>query len=368
MKIKTHQTENGEVEIEEVAEARDVPLDELIDFREPEVDTRTAAGRRQRTHEAGRHVARMEGRSDDEFEVFLRNGKDFVDSAELRAQAEATGGAGGYLCPQGFATTLLAAAAAYDGIFDLATVVPTRTGGDYAYPLDDDTQQKAEIVAENGTSSTSADLVFDHILFGKTPNFRSGHLIFPTELADDIGFDLSTAIATPAGRRFARGVGAVHVTALLSQATSGLTTASATAITGDEILDLMASVDSAYGQNGTWLMNFTVFTALRKLKSSTGGAYLLPIDSDDAGRPTLFDKPVYLSPSMPAATAGLTPISFGDHSRFLRREAGAMMLRRYAERYAEKAQIAYEVFWRVDGQLAAPANSPAPVKLLTMHA
>ncbi|HTQ62537.1 MAG TPA: FG-GAP repeat protein [Candidatus Solibacter sp.] len=49
-------------------------------------------------------------------------------------------------------------------------------------------------------------------------------------------------------------------------------------------------------------------------------------------------------------------------------DAGAMTLRRYSERYAISGQIAFEAFWRVDGQLAAPANSPAPVAYLKMHA
>ena len=79
----------------------------------------------------------------------------------------------------------------------------------------------------------------------------------------------------------------------------------------------------------------------------------------------LFDMPVYLSPSMPAIATTAKTILFGDLSRFIRREVvGSLEVKTLIERYAEFGQVAYEAFWRVDGALAKPANSPVPVKYL----
>src|SRR5262249_53518994 len=155
----------------------------------------------------------------------------------------------------------------YDGIFDAATVVLTTNNGVFPLPLDDDSANNAAIVSESSPSST-LDTVYDQLLFGRCPMWRSGQVRAPRELAEDSGFDLRTLLAESFGRRFARGIGAAHTTALLGAATLGKTAASATAITGDEIVDLIASVDPAYGANGAFLMNFTTFTALRKLKGS----------------------------------------------------------------------------------------------------
>lgn len=204
------------------------------------------------------------------------------------------------------------------------------------------------------------------MLFGKCPTWRSGHVRASIELAEDSGFDLAGLRASGFGRRFARGIGAAFVSTLLTQSTQGKVAASATAITGDEILDLVASVDPAQGQNGAFLMNFATFTALRKLKGSTSGDFLLPIGRDAAtGRPTLFNMTVYLSPSMPNMTTGQKSVAFGDLSRFLFWQTrGSLTTKVYVERYADYGQIGYEGFWRVDGALAKPTNSPVGIRYL----
>ena len=77
---------------------------------------------------------------------------------------------------------------------------------------------------------------------------------------------------------------------------------------------------------------------------------LVPVKGEER---SLFDAPIYLSPSMPAMTTGLKPVAFGDLSRFLRREVrNSLMTKVYVERYAEFGQVGYEGFWRVDGLLA----------------
>jgi len=145
--------------------------------------------------------------------------------------------------------------------------------------------------------------------------------------------------------------------------------ASPTAIVGTEILDLMGSVDPAHSRVGVFLMNETILTALKKLAANTAGKFLSMIGTDADGRSTLFGKTVYSSPSMPAATATLKPVAYGNFSRFyLRSVRGSLVLKRFDERYAEYAQVGFEMYWRAVGALAKSTNTPTPVKVLAMHA
>lgn len=301
------------------------------------------------------------------FRDFLRLGKEGLTD-EMRALAVGTDSAGGFITPASFADRFTISLKQHDQLFDVATLIETDKGTAFSFPMDDDTGAVATIVAENAQSTTAAPVVFDNVAFGRCPQWRSGHIICSHELASDSAFPLDSLLAAAFARRFARGVGAQFNTTLLSDADVAVTSASPTALTGDEILDLVAGLDSAYAQVGGFLMNVATLTALRKLKASTGGAYLLPISRDAAGRPTLFDMPVFLSPSMPSIQASAKVIAFGDLSRFIRRQVrNSLTVKTYVERYATSGQIAYEGFIRTDGKLAKAANSPLPVRLLQCH-
>lgn len=295
--------------------------------------------------------------------------------AEGRAQGVGSGSIGGYVVPQSFVDTMESSLIATDPLFAVATQFETKTGSAFVHPEVDDQGVAAAIVAENSQSTAGPDIAFPAgITWDKTPTWRSGVIRASLELANDSQFDLSQVVAKASGVRMARGIGAAFVTQLLSDSVSGLTSASATAVTGDELINLMSSVDSAYSANGSWMMRFSTYANILKLKGSTSGDYLFPAMLAANGRPALLGFPVYLSPAMPALAASQTAISFGDHSRFYRRQvANSLSVRVYAERYAEYLQVGYETFWRVDGHLmkapdyGSPAVSQSPVKFITQH-
>jgi len=67
---------------------------------------------------------------------------------------------------------------------------------------------------------------------------------------------------------------------------------------------------------------------------------------------------------MGAIATGEKAVSFGDHSRFVRRQVrNSLAVKVYIERYAEFGQQAYESFWRVDGNLLK-SGTTTPVKYL----
>lgn len=97
----------------------------------------------------------------------------------------------------------------------------------------------------------------------------------------------------------------------LSTLSNGITAASETAITADEIVRLHDSIKDEFQRNAIWIMSPATRTALRLLKSTTG-YYLL---NDDLSTPfgiSLLGKPVYVSDNMPDMASGKTVIYYGD--------------------------------------------------------
>lgn len=97
----------------------------------------------------------------------------------------------------------------------------------------------------------------------------------------------------------------------LSTLKNVVTTASATAITGDEIIDLHDAIKDTYQNGAIWIMSSKTRTALRKLKDGEG-RYLLNDDISSPFGTTLLGKPVYVSDNMPDIGAGNTSIYYGN--------------------------------------------------------
>lgn len=99
----------------------------------------------------------------------------------------------------------------------------------------------------------------------------------------------------------------------LSTVTQTVTTASATAITADEIIDLQEMIPDQYQDAAYFIMNKATRTAVRKLKDGQGN-YLLNKDANARWGYTLFGKDVYTSEAMAAIGAGNTVMYYGDMS------------------------------------------------------
>ena len=95
--------------------------------------------------------------------------------------------------------------------------------------------------------------------------------------------------------------------------TNTLTTASATAITADELIDLQAKVKQAYQANACWIMNPATFTLIKKLKDANN-RYLLQDDVTGEFPYRLLGKPVFLSDNMPVIASTAKTVLYGDCS------------------------------------------------------
>ncbi|WP_137153500.1 phage major capsid protein [Rhizobium sp. FKL33] len=115
------------------------------------------------------------------------------------------------------------------------------------------------------------------------------------------------------GAWFINGNGTTQAEGILTSAdvAAGVTTASTTAITADELIDLFYSLSTPYASSGVWMMNLATMARIRKLKDADG-SYLWQQSLAAGQPPTLLGRPIIEAKDMPNVAAGATPILFGD--------------------------------------------------------
>lgn len=279
------------------------------------------------------------------------------------AQGVGSGGAGGYTVPDEAMRPIVEAMKAFGGMRAVATIVPTLSGADLPIPTDNDTAVEGEIIAENNDHN-DGDITFGQVVL-QSFLYSSKVVKVSRQLLQDSSVDLNVYIGRKLGQRLGRiqnrhfttGDGTSKPRGIVTAATQGgATTASATAVSYDEAVDLMHSVDPAYQQNGRWMLNFTSLGVIRKLKDSANMPVWAPMAN---GMPdTILGRPYVINQNMPDVASAQKAIIYGDLSNYHIRDAGNVILLRLEERYAEKLQVGFLAFLRSDGDLVDAGTNP----------
>lgn len=136
----------------------------------------------------------------------------------------------------------------------------------------------------------------------------------------------------------------------LSTLTNSVTTASASAITADEVVKLHDAIKDDFQGNAIWIMSSATRTALRLLKSQTG-YYLL---NDDVSTPfgtSLLGKPVYVSDNMPNIGTGNTVIYYGDMHGLATKFNEQINIEILREKYADEHAVGVIGWFEFDGKV-----------------
>ncbi len=195
-----------------------------------------------------------------------------------------------------------------------------------------------------------------------------------TELLQDSLFDLEAYLAGEFARAtgmaeekaFCIGTGTDQPTGPI-HATSGgeicLTLSSATAITTDNLIDLIYALKSPYRQNASFLMRDVTVSTLRKLKDNNEVYLWQP--SVQAGEPDrLMGYPLHTSPYAPVIEASSLPLAFGDFSNYWIADRVGRTVKRLSELYAGNGQIGFLATQLVDAKVILPEG----IQLLHMGA
>ena len=119
----------------------------------------------------------------------------------------------------------------------------------------------------------------------------------------------------------------------LSTLTNSMNTASATAITADEVVKLQGKVKDEFQANSIWIMSPATREALRLLKDNYG-RYLLQDDITAPFGKVLLGKPVYVSDNMPEIGSGNAAIYYGDMTGLATKFAEEINIQVLREKYA----------------------------------
>ncbi|WP_313120113.1 phage major capsid protein [Proteiniclasticum ruminis] len=266
---------------------------------------------------------------------------------------------GGFLVPDEYENQLIQALQEANVLRNLCNVINTSHG-----------DRKIPVVASHGSAAwmdevgafNESDDAFTQVTLSA---YKLGTMLkVSDELLNDSYFDLEAYIAVEFARRigaaeeegFLTGNGSSKPTGLLHTtggASLGVTAASATAITMDEVLDLYHSLKSSYRKNGTFLVNDATIKAIRKLKDGQGQYLWQP--SVQAGTPdTILNRPVISSQFMPVAAAGEKTILFGDFKYYWIADRQGRTFKRLNELYAANGQVGFLASQRLDAKLILP--------------
>ena len=194
------------------------------------------------------------------------------------------------------------------------------------------------------------------------------------ELLSDSVFNLERYIAKEFGRRigakeeeaFFVGDGTGKPTGIFHStggAGVGVTAASASAISIDEIMDLFYSLKSPYRKNAAFVTNDATIKAIRKLKDGNGQYLWQP--SVTAGQPdSLLNRPLKTSAYVPVIASAAKTIAFGDFSYYWVADRQGRSFQRLNELFAVTGQVGFKATQRVDGKLILAEA----VKVLQMKA
>ena len=124
----------------------------------------------------------------------------------------------------------------------------------------------------------------------------------------------------------------------LSALTNKLQLTSASAITGDDLVNLQAKVKDVYQDNAIWIMSTATRTAIRSLKDEMG-RYLLQDDISLPFGKSLLGKPVYVSDNMPEIGDGNTVIYYGDMRGLATKFSEDINIQVLREKYADQHAV-----------------------------
>lgn len=264
-----------------------------------------------------------------------------------------TYGANGAVIPTTIAQRIIARVEEICPIWTMAEHFNVR--GNLSLPAEDESNTNlAMTYADEFTNAESGKVTFKSINLGE----YLGRCLCKVSksLINNSQFDIVTYVVDKIARQVSAFlekellVGTTSKIEGLRGVTLNVTTASATAVTDDELIDLQEEIVDAYQANAVWIMNRATRKAIRKLKDKDG-QYLLNKDVSAKWGYTLLGKPVYTSDNMPVLGSGAIAIYYGDFSGLAVKVSEEMNIQVLNEKYAEQHAVGVLAFVGCDAKV-----------------
>lgn len=348
---KTEKRELTEAEAAEIAEIRDnvrriVRHLKLVD----DIDELDRMGRKEEgeqvmekeTTKEVEETRAIEIQEREAFENFIRGYVVHERAGELTPTpynpSSPTAGAGGALIPTTIVNYII------KKVYDICPILERsqkfNVKGNLEVPFYPADSNKINVAYQSEFSPlTSSSGSFDTVTL---TGFLAGCLTkISRSLINNVNFDIVGFVVDEMAYQISRWIegellnGTQNKVSGLSTLTNGITAASQTAITADEVVKLHDSIKDRFQNNAIWIMSPSTRTALRLLKSNTG-YYLLNDDISTPFGTSLLGKPVYVSDNMPNIAAGNKVIYYGDMRGLATKFNENINIEVLRERYADE--------------------------------
>lgn len=295
------------------------------------------------------------------FDSYLAGG----NLADIRAaMTVGTDADGGFIVPQEYQRSVIRKLNAMGRTRSISNVI--QTSSTINMPIEGDAPTFAW-VTEGGAYGETAS-TFGNETIGA---FKLGGIIkVSEELLQDNMIDFDMYMADQIARgidkaespAFAVGTGTGQPKGYVTGAAVGAnsTTASTTAVTANEIIDIYYDLKEEYRANATWRMTDKTEKAIRKLKD-TNGDYIYSPAMSEGERTTLLGRPIVIDNNMAELGATNKFIVIGDFMNYRIADRGQLSIQRLNELYAANGYVGFKVHKRVDGKpvLAEAFNAGA---------
>ena len=262
---------------------------------------------------------------------------------------------GGYLVPEEYDSRLIEGLEEENIFRRLGTTITT--SGERKINIAGSKPTAAWI--DEGEALTFGDAKFDQI------NLDAHKLHVAVKVTEELLYDNAFGLENYLIRQFSRALANAEEDAFLNGDGTGkplgifaevgggeigVTAASATEITADEIINLVYALKRPYRKKAKFIMNDATIAALRKLKDENGQYLWQP--SLQAGEPDrLFGYEVMTSAYVPTIAASKPVIAFGDFSYYNIGDRGVRSFAELKELFAGNGMVGFVAKERVDGKL-----------------
>lgn len=327
------------------------------------IDATIKADEERRAMDRKQHREETHGAADEEQraldeEAFLK----FVRGEERALDVANNGG----IIPTTIASRIIEKVKELSPLYQMVTVY--NVGGDLVFPVyDEESSSIKAAYSDDMAELTEGTGKFTTV---KLQNFIVGCLAKVSKsLMNRTDFDLVSFIVQKVAQAIAEFlekeclVGTANKMTGVLSATNGVTAASATAVTADELLDLQMAVPEVYQTGACWIMHKDTLKAIRKLKDGDNN-YLLNRDITNSFGWSLLGKPVYVSENCPKMAAGAKAVVYGDMTGLSVKLAQNVEIQVLMEKFATQHAIGVVGYIECDSKITEPQK----LAVLTMKA
>lgn len=265
---------------------------------------------------------------------------------------------GGYAIPKQFSNELELQMEYVFPYRSVLRVFPTNGGGTLHWPTLNDTATDAAWTTE-GSALTVQDMTFGEVTFSSYTLATLAKV--SVEWFEDEAINFNGILAEIFGERLGRalsaavtdGDGSGKPTGFQDNTTKGVD-AAVSALTRDNIVDLIHSVDRAYRNKPSTalMMKDSTMAYIRKLAFGSADDRPLFQASTREGEPDRIEgERIVINNDMEAVGISTKSLQYGDWSKYVLREVATPTMVRLNERFMDALSIGFIMFGRFDGKL-----------------